>query len=816
MVRDSFASFFASIIALSQKPSKAAVKADTSMLNTTNLSVKDMMSLLSKLYLYEVQFLGGMAVGITGMGPKPMTKEVKIIVVEAFAVLLKKLGVVFIEENYSAISKTLLEFAAHPKHQITKHDTLLVREMVGYLLREVIGKVLSETGQLLAIKELAGWLKLWPGSSKETAPHDIVLCCVLGEISALLYELGPAAYNAQEEIVNPLLKLAIHPSISVKISIASCLRALSLALPQNLNKLIGFLIGGIQKDASSLSISTSERFVGFSIQVCALIRTIPLRSLFASYDDAAQIFSLSTQMFRSHYNSKDFRIMTHQAQVAWTLIGSLMSLGHNFVKVHISQLLLSWKDVFPKSQPRDAITTRSDAEWMYLFSSREAALSALYSFLIFNSKELVTQDVAKRIVVCLNNLLQFLNIVNGAYLGISEQCAPTAIQNKLYEKECLLKKRLFQCFKAISPPQVFEGIYTPLTRACIDTFAPDPEKPDRFLFVNKDGTMAIDGIVSTSLVNDLEFYVAYESGAEERFISRLISSDLDVRGLERFITEKNFRNFENDIHYLYLGFTGLHEYDDDPHKKTASVNDMPVPPQTGVVDSAIELFSFVFSSLTAQTQETVMEQLIKAATFSAGRINPVKKAACQLNSLVAVIGILKYEMIRRGQLGSSKVYVAMRDIAKPFLKSSDAVLRSAACEIIGRVTRINGINLKLMKGSATFLNPIIEMLVEQIQNNRDPESRAGACLALGSTLSYVGGMAAGSHIKTVVQVLHSLACDPHPLVHTWALQALYLTIESAGLMFEPYVNSTLSLIVKLYMSESHEISAPQANISTFF
>jgi hypothetical protein len=447
--------------------------------------------------------------------------------------------------------------------------------------------------------------------------------------------------------------------------------------------------------------------------------------------------------------------------------------------------------------------TRKDDEWLYLVTLREAALSALYSFLIFNAKDLVTPDVAKRIVVCLNNLLQFLGTVNGAYVGITELSAPTAFHNKLYSKECLLRKRLFQCFKALES-QMYESIYTPVVRAAVDTFAPDPEKPDRFRHVNKDGTLAIDAVISTSLVNHLTFNVASETCAEERFISKLISSDMEVQQLETFIDSKLFQSFQNDPHYLYFGTSGLQEYDDDPHKRIASTNDLPVPAQAAVIDASIELFSLLFACLTPQTQETMMEHLIKAATFSGGRINPVKKAACQLNSLVAVIGILKYEMVRRGELGSSKVYVAMRDIAKPFLKSADITLRSAACEIIGRVVRVNN--------SSLFMNPIMEMLIDQVQNNRDAESRAGVSLALGSILSYVGGMAAMSHIKTAVQVLHGLAADPHPLVHTWALQALYLTIESAGLMFGQFLNSTISLIVKLYMSESHEISAVQANI----
>src|ERR1051325_8336190 len=56
----------------------------------------------------------------------------------------------------------------------------------------------------------------------------------------------------------------------------------------------------------------------------------------------------------------------------------------------------------------------------------------------------------------------------------------------------------------------------------------------------------------------------------------------------------------------------------------------------------------------------------------------------------------------------------------------------------------------------------------------------------GCIYSHIGGMAAGSHLKTLVSILLSLSSDPHPVVHFWALYALAQIIESAGLMFSQY------------------------------
>jgi HEAT repeat-containing protein 5 len=102
-----------------------------------------------------------------------------------------------------------------------------------------------------------------------------------------------------------------------------------------------------------------------------------------------------------------------------------------------------------------------------------------------------------------------------------------------------------------------------------------------------------------------------------------------------------------------------------------------------------------------------------------------------------------------------------------------------------------------------FTNSYVRQLVEGIVGDRDPNSRAGCALALGSIHAQVGGMAAGFHLKTIVGVLLSLCSDPHPIVHFWALQGLAKVADSAGLNFSGYVASSLGMSAQLYGSDSH-------------
>lgn len=95
----------------------------------------------------------------------------------------------------------------------------------------------------------------------------------------------------------------------------------------------------------------------------------------------------------------------------------------------------------------------------------------------------------------------------------------------------------------------------------------------------------------------------------------------------------------------------------------------------------------------------------------------------------------------------------------------------------------------------------IKVLTESVVSNREPNSRAGFAFALGSILFYMGGMAAGLHLRTVLGLLLSLANDQHPTVHFWALEAMEKAINSSGLNFSSHVSSCLGAISQLILSD---------------
>ena len=128
---------------------------------------------------------------------KPSTaRKARIGIIDFYAALFVNLGPQFVENNYAAIVRHLLgDIIPHPRNSTTRYEVLLVRKMVGVLLRDLIGvRMLSEQGQIAAIQELSfSYLRKWPAlMAGKAAPDAKVLVVALKEVAGLLQQFGNA------------------------------------------------------------------------------------------------------------------------------------------------------------------------------------------------------------------------------------------------------------------------------------------------------------------------------------------------------------------------------------------------------------------------------------------------------------------------------------------------------------------------------------------------------------------------------------------------------------------------------------------------
>lgn len=138
--------------------------------------------------------------------------------------------------------------------------------------------------------------------------------------------------------------------------------------------------------------------------------------------------------------------------------------------------------------------------------------------------------------------------------------------------------------------------------------------------------------------------------------------------------------------------------------------------------------------------------------------------------------------------------------------NQDRYIRNVAYAALGRLCNNSG-NI--------FTSNEINALIDMIVSNRDPNARAGCAMALGSIHSHVGGMAAGYHLKKIHSILMSLCSDPHPAVHSCAIEALSQVADSAGLTFSGYVSSTLGLLAQLWTCDTHNEDSPLVSTSNY-
>ncbi|KAL7626024.1 hypothetical protein AAE478_002793 [Parahypoxylon ruwenzoriense] len=722
--------------------------------------------------------------------------------------VLKRLGEKFVEINYLRIVENLtVDLLGHQNIINNRYRLLISRRIVDTVLQVVIGrKILGESGQISVAKVLINDVfKNYPQVLKERPePTKHTLIAALGAVASLIRSLGSAANNFAESCRDGLLQVLQHPSYSVQVSAAYCMKTFVLACPQQLLPCLSVCMNSLSRELSLLSgaRNSPRRCIGFAHGLAATLSASPARPLYGSLDINNRVYSMATNLLKTSGQS-ELRVSSTQVQVAWILLGGLMSLGPNFVKIHLSQLLVLWKNALPKPLAKDNFAHRNILEVSYLTHVKECALGSILSFLQFNSR-LLTVDVSKRIATMLQNTSMFLRMLPPKKTtdDISQRLTP-ALQ--LQDLDMMVQRRVLQCYTMLvnqSPPGGSEALLqSNLLTLAIALFA-DPENYAAnslsASIANAAGTFETIWEVGDNSgfgVNDLirGFEVKRLPGQKDEAADNPDTDEIDPDSIiDELLLSPICPSLEHDAAMLYVG-------EPDPSKN------LPDPPATEVVNVAIQLFAFVFPLTPAKVQESVLEQI---ATFiSAGSLqrDPGRKAAINVNVASALYLTLKVAAKETqsspGDITNIAVEKLLQEMTRSLVIDPDQYIRNLGYAATARLCNACG---------NAFTNHEIKYLVDTIVSNREPSARAGCAMALGSIQAKVGGMGAGYHLKTITGILMSLCNDPHPTVHFWALEALAHAADAAGLGFSPYVSGTLGMVSQLYLSDTHHSEVSSA------
>ncbi|KAI0030727.1 clathrin-coated vesicle protein [Vararia minispora EC-137] len=734
---------------------------------------------------------------------------------DCYVSLLSALGPSFVESHYGDIVQHFTnDIVSSLRNPSNRFETLLVRKLVGIILRDLIGvRMLGEQAQIGAIQELSSaYLKRWPALMPgQNAPSPDVLAIVLREVAGLLQQLGNAP--PPDSLAEPLVTLLSHPSHTVRVYAASALRIFCYSTPLRLPKILIDVIELLHRDITMLTVANappelSSRAIGHAYGLAALVTVIPSRPLYASYDISAKVLDMAIQLLKRS-GDHDVKLSQVEIEIAWACVASLMTLGPNFVRTHLPQLLVLWRNALPKPTGKDMAldSGRTLSEWSFLLRVREAALGAIYCFLRYNSPVLLTLDVARRIATMLNNAFTFVSAIspiledpNGQNVELSQIRAP------IRSRESLLKRRIFQCFTVLGSSSVPEVTQTALLQTTVSLFA----TPEGFVGSSMQAAIASSSGLFTSLWQTFDNYaygVTSTTIGEDAVMTD--PSEESVAGWNPL----NRDSVEFAIDDL-LRQPILQSCEHDPLSLCQSLDlatdvmwpEFP-PAASQAIDAGLNLFACLFPAQNVPTAVKVVSALMDALRSPKFEKNIGRKAACRVNAAISIVLALRRAMNDPSR-NSRDIFAnsVVSSTVSSFLKAdNDDVLRAASSEALGRLANISD--------SQQFLAGIMKTLVDQVVNNRDPQGRAGCSLALGAIYDHVGSLAAGPLLKTTVNILMSLSKDAHPVVHFWALHSLARVVNAASLAYAPYVPATLYMLFKIYVSPSHELEGGSIAIS---
>ena len=388
-------------------------------------------------------------------------------IVHCYNRVLTGLGSTLVEGALGRIIEHVLtdllsnQFIVHDRYRL-----LLTRKYVQKILFHCIGlKILGEAGRLSTARALINdVLKNYPQVIQEIrAPSKHALVGALEALASLIESLGSAFRPLSDSSREALVQVLQHPSYTVQIHAANCLRGLVFTCPQQLLPCASICMNSVIRELGLLASETPgkiapRRCVGYANGLAAAISISPSQPLYGSLEINSRVLTVAINLLKSS-SQADLWVAGTQVQIAWILIGGLMSLGPNFVKIHLSQFLLLWRNALPKPLTKDNIRQRQSAEVHYLTSIRECTLGSILLFLEFNTK-LVTSDVSKRIATMLQNTVEYLDSLPSRK-SLDNTTHKTISSLSTQDLILMVKRRILQCYSiliSISPHSSIEAL----------------------------------------------------------------------------------------------------------------------------------------------------------------------------------------------------------------------------------------------------------------------------------------------------------------------------------------------------------------------
>uniref|UniRef100_A0A8C8K9F3 HEAT repeat-containing protein 5A n=1 Tax=Oncorhynchus tshawytscha TaxID=74940 RepID=A0A8C8K9F3_ONCTS len=411
-------------------------------------------------------------------GTSSVSKDIRIGITQSCVVFVSCLGGVWLEANFSALLVLLMELVSQTRATQTPADAVCCRRCISFILRATLGSLLGEKAQIAAAKEIC----LAIGKQKravdaamcdgnvetrvtttDVAASQHVLVCALLELGSLVQGLASTAASLLTDtstaLLDTVISVLLHPSVSARLAAAWCLRCVAVALPSQ----GAVLLDRCAERLNALK-SCPEAVAGYSSAIAALLGAVQHCPLGIPHTKGNVVMGLAEDLLRSA--TQNSRISIQRTQAGWLLLSSLNTLGPAVVEHHLPRMLVLWRCAFPPSiRDLDMELRRGDHfTWQVTLEGRAGALCAMKS-LVIHCRDLLTDDVIGRLLTPLACAVALVPTLIKSYGNLIKNTS-VVFRLRVYEILALLPPKTYEESFGIVLKQLVTDITGPENVVC--------------------------------------------------------------------------------------------------------------------------------------------------------------------------------------------------------------------------------------------------------------------------------------------------------------------------------------------------------------
>jgi hypothetical protein len=598
---------------------------------------------------------------------------------ETYGSLFQLLGSAYLQEDLKYITSHVVELVANPKLCRDESDVYHLREIIRYLLRQLhSGRTADENAKIKSVQVIADLVKFYSNEESVKSKPLLLPQNIQHTIVCCLNELA-SLFEDLGCNVSAAQEVIVEPLISILMNPSFAVQIYS---------------------ANALNSLVIAQPALLSLLINRLISNLEkdLPNLSFSQDSIMKRFQGSAFGLSALLNAVKLRPL----YVSFDLLARIFTWASEVLKkptdpnnpIISFQHQMAWTVLIPMMSLGTSFVKLHMTQLLLLLGSFFTRVSS--DDPIFTSNPLTVAFFLNSKLTALSVIYTFLKCNSKDLITpeVSKRIVKMlensvfifAIQN--YDHSEAFQKRLFQCFGLIHPVAYFETSHSTLLEVL-------------FRIVTID-----DSLYCTSNV-----------------LTMLNPDDVAVAGIPR---QNEDKDIESQMIHQEQG--GLELDSLVVFSTSYTKSDLPQAPIIAVLDEAISLFGLLLCFQKVEVQEEIIGNFFVILNTHRGGKDSHN---IETNILAAFNCFLVQSDNHRIQIESSKVLELSQGLLQRLLIHSNPVIRCIATETLGKM-------VKLARGQA-FSGPLIQILVEQVINNKDPEARASYGLALGCIYRQVGG-----------------------------------------------------------------------------